>query len=113
MGIILKGICKNCGYETENLYYGGGFRNPETCCNFPGIDKVKKVIRMKNIMDKEKVRKDFPYFTFYNNKSLFDKSLQNREAYHEWGDYKLYFNGYLCPKCTNFSIEFMPVALWD
>jgi hypothetical protein len=113
MGYILKGVCKNCEYETKNLYYGAGFMNAETICDFPGIDKVKKVIEMKNIMEKKNVNKEFPNFAFYDNKSLFDKNLRKIGNYHEWGKYKLYCEGNHCPKCNQFSLEFIPLGCWD
>jgi hypothetical protein len=113
MGSILKGVCKNCGYETDNLHYGAGFMNAETCCDYPGIDKVRKAVKMKNIMDKESINKKFPNFVFYDDKSLFNKNLQNSEEYHEWGEYKLFYEGNLCPKCNHYSLEFIMEALWD
>jgi hypothetical protein len=113
MGSILKGICKNCGYETEDLYYGGGFMNFETYCDFPGIDNEKKVIEMKNIMEREKVNKEYPNFIFYDNESLLDKKLQRKENYHEWSEYKLYSEGYLCPKCNQFNLGFLGIGNWD
>lgn len=42
MGSIIKGSCRVCGYVTKNLYYGGGFVNFTTCCDYPVLDKNKK-----------------------------------------------------------------------
>ena len=113
MGSIIKGTCKNCGYETKDLYYGGGFMNFTTCCDYPVLDKVKKEIKVGNIMDREEVIKQNPNLIFYDHKSLSDKKLQNRENYHEWGEYKIYYNGYFCPKCNKFSLGFEMSGCWD
>jgi hypothetical protein len=113
MGSIVKGKCYNCGYETKDLYYGGGFMNFITCCDYPVLDKITKEIIVANIMEREAVIKQNPNLVFYDEKSLSDKKLRNRDHYHEWGEYKLYNNGYLCPKCDHFSLGFEMSGCWD
>jgi hypothetical protein len=113
MGSIIKGICKNCGYETKDLYYGGGFMNFTTCCDYPVLDEKKKEIKMANIMDKEEVIKKNPNLVFYDDESLADRKLQNRENFHEWSEYKIYYEGYFCPKCNQFSLGFDMSGCWD
>jgi hypothetical protein len=113
MGTIVKGICKNCGYETKDLHYGGGFMNFATCCNYPVMNKEEKEIRMANIMDKTEVTKQNPNLVFYDDKSLSDIKLQNKGYYEQWGEYKLYCKGYLCPKCNKFSLGFEGRGCWD
>ena len=113
MGSIIKGTCKNCGYETESLLYGGGMRNFKTHCKYPVLDKVEKVVKMENIMEKDEVIKQNPNLIFYDNPALRNKDLKNKGIYHEWGEYKLYNEGYLCPKCNKFSFGFMAVGCWD
>ena len=113
MGSIIKGSCQNCGYETKNLYYGGGFANFKTCCNYPVLDKDKNEVGMANIMNKEEVVKQNPNLVFYDDETLSDEKSQNRDSYHQWGDYKLCRQGNLCPKCNKFTLGFSPVGNWD
>lgn len=113
MGSIIKGVCQSCHYESEDLYYGGGMMNFTTCCNFPVLDNVGKIIKTENILEKEKLNKLNPNRVFYDDKSLSDKKLQNRKAFHEWGEFKLYYDGYLCPKCNKFSLGFKETGCWD
>jgi len=113
MGSIIKGSCHNCRYETTNLYYGGGFANFTTCCNYPVLDKDKNEVSMANIMEKEKVLEQNPNLVFYDDETLSDDKSQNRDSYHQWGDYKLCRQGNLCPKCNKFTLGFSGVGCWD
>lgn len=113
MGSILKGICINCGYETKDLYYGGGMRNFNTSCKFPVLDKVEKEIKMGNIMGRKGVVKQNPNLVFYDDRSLSDRKLQNKDNNEEWREYILYNQGYLCPKCNKFNLGFSGVGCWD
>jgi hypothetical protein len=113
MGSIIKGSCRVCGYKTKNLYYGGGFVNFTTCCDYPVLDKDKKEVGMANIMDKEKVLEQNPNLQFYDDETLSDNKSQNQDIFHEWGDYKVYSQGYLCPKCNKFTLGFSPIGNWD
>ena len=112
MGSIIKGSCQNCGYETKNLYYGGGFANFKTCCDYPVLDKDKNEVAMANIMNKEEVVKQNPNLVFYDDETLSDDKSQNRDSYHQWGDYKLCRQGNLCPKCNKFTLGFSGVGCW-
>ena len=89
----IKGSCKNCGYETEELSIGSGFSNYMTFYGFPVLDKLKKVIKIKNIFEKKRINKLYPNYVFYNHKSLIDKPSKNRNTIIEVDDYKLYQDG--------------------
>jgi hypothetical protein len=113
MGSVLKGRCNNCNYETESLYYGGGFRNFKTTCNYPVLNKVDHVVQMANIMDRDNVEKQYPNLVFYDDEALSDKKLQTQGLSHEWGNYEVYYEGYLCPKCNQFNLAFEHTGCWD
>ncbi len=110
MGSMIKGTCKNCGYEIKNLYFGGGFSNFSTYFDYPVLDKVEKVVKIKNIMDKDKIIKQNPNIVFYDNEALMEKDSQTGENYIEWDDFKLYDQGYLCPKCNHYCLGFFPLG---
>lgn len=113
MGSIIKGQCKNCGYETKDLYYGAGFANFTTCCDYPVLDRSDKEVRVANIMEKERVFKQNPNLVFYDDTSLCDKKIQNKENFHEWGEFRVYFEGYFCPKCNHYTLGFDMRGCWD
>ena len=113
MGSIIKARCQNCHYQSGDLYYGGGMTNFQTVCNFPVMDKEAKICKTANIMEKEKVLKENPNLVFYDDKSLSDEKSQNREQFHQNFNYKVYFDGYLCPKCNQFSLGFEGRGNWD
>ena len=95
MGSIIKGTCKNCGYETREVFYGGGMINIRESCKFPVSDRFEKEIRTADITAKEEVVRQNPNLVFYDDTSLSDLKLQNKENYEEWGEYKLHDRGYL------------------
>lgn len=113
MGSILRARCNNCGYASESLYYGGGFRNFKTSCKYPVMNKVKEAVETANIIDKDAVLKQNPDLIFYDEESVSDKKTQNRDTFHRWGIYKVYYEGYLCPKCYRFSLCFENAGCWD
>lgn len=113
MGSVIKGTCANCGYGTKDLYYGAGFRNFNTCCNYPVLDKVKREIKMGNIMAREEVIRKNPDLVFYDDEEMSESKIQNRDCYHEWGEYRLYNEGYICPKCNQFSLGFDTTGCYD
>jgi len=68
---------------------------------------------MANIMDRTEEIKQNPNLVFYDDKSLSDKKIQNEKYFHEWGEHKVYRDGYLCPKCNQFSLGFEGRGCWD
>jgi len=78
MGTIIKGKCKNCGYETKDLFYGSGFSNLTKCCAYPVLDKSENEIKMENIMNRDEVVKQNPRLVFYDDKSLSDKNYKTK-----------------------------------
>ena len=51
MGIIIKAICK-CGFESEDIFAGGGFLNFQTNCSAPAICLNCRRFLIKNYMKK-------------------------------------------------------------
>jgi ssDNA-binding Zn-finger/Zn-ribbon topoisomerase 1 len=70
MGVIIKGQCPKCGYQTKNLYFGGGMANFQYCCNYPVLNKTRKSIELRNIMRKDEVLAEDPDILFYDDRKL-------------------------------------------
>jgi hypothetical protein len=113
MGEIVKGKCSYCFYKTEDLYLGDGFMDFNTFCDFPVLDKERKIIISKDIRQKEKICTQNSSYVFLDNEELLDKTIENNEHFIKWGEYKLYHCGYYCPKCKKYGIEFMIIGVWD
>jgi hypothetical protein len=71
------------------------------------------VVKIENILNKEEVLKQNPNLVFYDHVSLIDKNFQNKKHFIEWGEYKLYQEGNLYPKCNQFSLRFSEEGCWD
>lgn len=70
MGSILKAICK-CGFESEDIFAGGGFQNFRTTCNAPAICLKCKKLLVKNYLQKhEKCPDCGENITFYDDPKL-------------------------------------------
>ena len=113
MGGILRARCNNCGYESKSLFYGGGYMNFKTTCKYPVLNNAEKEVQMANIMDRDNVTKQNPNLVFYDDDSLCDRKVQVHSGFHEWGNFKVYRAGYLCPKCNKYSQCFDHTGCWD
>ena len=87
--------------------------NFKTTCKYQVLDRASKMVSMANIMNRDKVEVEKPQFVFYDDESLSDQMVQDRTHFHEWGEYKVYHEGYLCPICNQFSLCFENVGCWD
>jgi ssDNA-binding Zn-finger/Zn-ribbon topoisomerase 1 len=113
MGVIIKGQCPKCGYQTKNLYFGSGRVDFQYCCNYPVLIKTKKSIELRNIMRKDEVLAEDPNILFYDDRNLNANESGQTEHQIKWGDYKLRADGNYCPNCSSFNLEFNVDGHWD
>lgn len=121
MGEIIKAIC-TCGFESENIFAGGGFQNFQTTCTAPAICLNCRKFLIKNYKKKhEKCPDCGKGVTFYNNPSLqiqTDESKKSRVIF-SWhisgkrGDFQLPDTQYLCPRCGKMTLTFIVIGNWD
>jgi len=121
MGTIIKAICK-CGFESEDIFAGGGFSNFQNTCTAPAICINCKRFLIKNYKKKHERCSDCgKEVTFYNDPSVrtqIDESEKSGDIF-SWpiddqrGDFKLPNTRYLCPKCGKMTLEFAVVGNWD
>jgi len=113
MGVIIKGQCPKCGYQTKNLYFGGGMSNFQFCCDYPVLNKTRKSIEMRNIIRKAEVLEEEVHILFYDDINLSTNESDKTAHQITWCDYKLSADGNYCPNCSNFNLEFIVQGHWD
>lgn len=113
MGRIIRAICRKCGYRTSNLYFGNGKTDLVTTCQFPVLDKKTREVIMKDISLKDELPNDSDHFLFYDDSSLSGDKNCDQPLHIDWGDIRLKSRGNYCPKCHQFSLEFLSHGLWD
>ena len=113
MGLIIKAKCNHCSFAGQSLLFGGGFSNFTEHCGFPVLDRKNNTILAENILAREDVKRDNPDSFFYDEESMSRKNLQHDEASIEWCNYRLFNDGYFCPKCHQFTLGFLMEGLYD
>lgn len=122
MGGIIKAHCK-CGFESENIYAGGGMLNFHEICNAPAICLNCNIFLIKNYMKKHsKCSECRGKVTFYNDLQVQEQVSESYKWYNDmfsWnvsdekGEFRLPDTKYLCPKCNKMTMEFLDVGNWD
>jgi hypothetical protein len=113
MGLIIKAKCNHCSFTGQNLLFGGGFSNFIDHCGFPLLDRESNNIIIGNVLDREAVKRDHPDYAFYDEEQMSRKDLQHEEASIEWTSYRLFNDGYFCPKCHQFTLGFLMEGFYD
>jgi hypothetical protein len=113
MGLIIKAKCNHCSFTENNLFFGAGFINFTKYCGFPVLDRRSNRILIENSFAREDVKNGNPDYIFYDDESMSRKDLQHDEASIEWGNYRLFNDGYLCPKCHQYTMGFLMEGLFD
>lgn len=113
MGLIIKAKCNRCSFTGQSLLFGGGFNNFAENCGFPVLDTGNNQILTGNILNRENIKSENPDYIFYDEESLCRKDLQHDEASIEWSNYRLYNDGYFCPKCNDFTMGFLAEGFFD
>ncbi|MBT7087989.1 hypothetical protein HN928_03400 [bacterium] len=121
MGSIIRAHCK-CGFESEDIYAGGGMMNFHEICNAPAICLHCNTFLIKNYMKKySKCPKCRKKVTFYNDSQVQEKVSESDESYYDifsWdmeekGTFFLLNIQYYCPKCKKKSLKFVDIGNWD
>jgi len=121
MGGIITAHCK-CGFESEDIYAGGGMSNFLEVCNAPAICLNCNIFLIKNYMKKlSKCSKCRKKVVFYNDPKVQEQVSESYESYNDifsWniekkGTFRLPNTQYYCPKCNEMTMEFLDVGNWD
>ena len=111
MGTIITAKC-NCGFDTGEMYLGGGMVSHTRVNAFPNYCKDCKSLFVANmynetiICNKCKSSNTVPY----NNADVV-KNLD--EISFTLGEFRLSAKNSLCPECNQFSLEFVFDGMWD
>jgi len=121
MGGIIRAICK-CGFESDKIFAGSGFRNFQTVCAAPAICLNCRRLLIKDYMKKQEKCPDCGReVTFYTDPSLQAQMNESKkpEDIFSWhlsdgmGDFQLPNTQYLCPKCGKMTLTFILIGNWD
>ncbi len=122
MGNILRGLCQ-CGFDTTEIFVGGGFTNFMHTCNAPAICLHCDELLVRNYVERNTARcpRCRNTVTFYDDPSVegpwtetggYDYLVSLRIA--DTGKFfKLADTEHLCPKCKNMTLIFEDKGRWD
>ena len=115
MGSIIKAICQ-CGFESEDIYAGGGMADFMTRLSAPAYCKKCHSLVVSNYLSKRsRCPKCRGRVIFYNNKEL--QISENQEEVFSWAIsneedvFRLPKTLYLCPRCGKMKLEFHDIGL--
>lgn len=112
MGKIVSAKCKECGYNFDKMFLGGGMLNFQKHCGYPALNKDQTEVVVRNYKNKVEEEKSNG-FIFYDSKSLYDEESFTKSAVMQNFDTFLYNANYFCPKCRNYTLRFFMTGLWD
>lgn len=106
MGTIIKANC-SCGYTTRNLFFGAGMEDFMDVANVPALRNGSSEIEMINL----KKKNHYPEYSFYTDGLLADKPNNSRTIDHF--ELQLHQQNNLCPKCKNYTLNFVDIGCFD
>jgi len=121
MGGIVQARC-DCGFESENLFLGGGMLNFETYCGVPVLCKTCGSLQVVNLLDPccccgtchgpvEFYHKVVPRTAPELRETLTNRLFSWRLG---GGDtLVLPDSGHLCPRCHEQHMRFVDTGRWD
>jgi len=118
MGSVFCANC-TCGYESEDLFLGGGMMNFHEVCNAPALCESCEEIILLNYLAPAPYRcsKCKREALFYDTPSLKGELLAKLPvfAWQVLGDktFTLSDAYYACPKCKQKNLRFYDVGSWD
>jgi DNA-directed RNA polymerase subunit M/transcription elongation factor TFIIS len=120
MGSIFKASCP-CGFRSDSLFLGGGFKNFETYCGAPALCTSCGSLTVINYLEENpRCRNCGGPVRFYNNSQLQSRKPSSKQMVEEvfsWkyksGIFTLPNTEYLCPKCGKMTMRFEHQGMWD
>lgn len=118
MGGILQAKC-TCGYKSNSLFVGSGFRNFDKSCLLPALcKKCSSLFVLDYLKKKVGCPKCKGEVIFYYDETL-QKKTKSKYSVFEWyinekvGSIKLPDTQYTCPACGEMKLEFERAGNWD
>ncbi len=122
MGTIIRGRCQ-CGFDTKDVFAGGGFVNFMDTCNAPAVCLDCGEFLVRNYINRNNVRCPGcnKLVTFYDDPSVFEhwQEAKEHDYLFTWriADkdefFKLPDARFLCPKCKKMTLIFEDRGKWD
>jgi len=129
MGSVLQAKC-SCGFESDELFLGGGMMDMGAICNIPYYCDHCEIVGTINILKKntdellhrelkkdikcKKCRRKIQYYG-----EISEDNFESQEDYaFDWSfgfdkRYLLHDKLYHCPKCKKEKMKFYMTACWD
>ncbi|MBN1573614.1 MAG: hypothetical protein JW984_10505 [Deltaproteobacteria bacterium] len=120
MGTVFQAKCE-CGFESEEIFAGGGMLNFTEYCGAPAIClKCRKLFVKNYLKDNPKCSYCKRPVIFYDDPSVhapIDSSEEDNVIF-DWrleddNFFELPDTMYLCPKCGKMTMEFISIGCWD
>lgn len=119
MGMMLKAECGNCGYETIELFVGGGVKNFMERCAAPAFCARCREVVTANVKGQGPYNCDDcgAEVRIYGDPSLQGEILGEYPVFY-WnipdGDtFILPDAKYRCPRCKQLDLRFVHAGFWD
>lgn len=117
MGSVLIAKC-SCGFESGDLYLGGGFENFSEVCDVPCLCRNCNSLVVKNYLEKYSRCNNCNQLLLYYDNPVLRKSNKTKGIVFDWdnnskGQFILTNSKYYCPKCKKFKMKFIWTGDWD
>ncbi len=108
MGQFLTAKCRECDFLREKIAFGGGRWNYQTNKPVPAINKQTGEFIVCNYYEKEQLKDTV---AFYNERQM-HKGEEDTSG-HRFSDVVIKHENNKCPKCGNFTLDFIGTGLFD
>ena len=116
MGSIVYGACQ-CGYEKKEMCLGGGMLDFQTVAKFPYYCETCKEVKVHNAFIKPTICGCGQLMVRYDDPTLSKQTSEKPYKVFDWNmNYEILVltdNGYLCPKCKEYTLEWNDGGCWD
>lgn len=118
-GMVVKGHCAACGYDTGGLSLFGGRANFQSVCMFPVLCSDCGKLETVNLLDARAACRQCPKSPMI---AYDDPRLRGAAGSREVASWNLDKLGrslvltdgaYYCPACRGYELRFTRTAMWD
>ena len=117
VGSIVDGACR-CGYEKKEMCLGGGMLDSSSVVKFPYYCEACEEVVVHNTFMKPAICRCGQVLVRYDNPTLSKPKSEKPSEVFYWNvkyDEKLVLtdNGYLCPKCKEYTLKWFDGGYWN
>jgi hypothetical protein len=110
IGTIIQAVCE-CGYESEEVFQGGGFESFTTTDMEPAYcPKCKELVVENRFVKEPRCSKCHGDIKFYDH---LDVGPGRTGPGFQWGKVVIPSEKCLCPRCGKRTMRFVMAGCWD